>query len=75
MTAMELYLLGNLLLTKIGAIDKRVDELLDNRTPEEFGKAATEEEAIEFMILYELREECEKDYEIWKTEKDKLLKG
>lgn len=65
MKAKELYLEGNLLLAKLEALNKRFDELKKGRTPDEFVEEATEDEAIEFMILYTLREECEREYEIW----------
>jgi hypothetical protein len=73
--AMELYLEGNLLIARMETINKRFDELIKNRTPEEFAKEATEEDAIELTFLYELKLECIQDYKTWKTKKDKLLKG
>jgi len=73
--AMELYLEGNLLIARLESINKKFDELIKGRTPDKFAEEATEDEAIEFMILYRLREECKKDYEIWKTKKNEYCKG
>ena len=74
MKAMELYLEGNLLLAKLETLDEKFDELKKGRTPDKFAEEATEDEAIEFMILYKLREECEEQYKNWKKKKDEYFK-
>lgn len=68
--AIELYLEGMLLLAKMENTNERFDELIKGRTPDEFAKEATEEEARNFIFLYLLKKECETEFRTWKKKKD-----